>query len=172
MTREDNNHRANLSVSPAQRAPLHNEITEELIEQLVLKFYERIRTHEELGPIFNDAIKDKWPTHLAKMCQFWRSIALKTGEYKGRPVPKHVALNGVHPDHFSQWLRLFRETAIEICGHDIGLHFIDRAERIAESLQLAMFFNGQFVPPAAFKNGQYVGEISLLQREISKDGTA
>lgn len=149
-----------ISVSSGPRTALHEAITEEMIEQLVLRFYDRIRTHQQLGPLFNDVIKDNWPTHLAKMCQFWRSIALKSGEYKGRPVPKHAALSGVNPAHFNMWLQLFRETAIEVCGQDIGLLFIDRAERIAESLQLAMFFNGQFIAPAAFKNGQYVGDIS------------
>lgn len=150
---------AQLHVTAGPRTPLHEEITEELIEQLVLSFYDRIRSHQELGPIFNGVIKDNWPTHLAKMCQFWRSIALKTGEYKGRPVPKHIAIPGMTPAHFTSWLSLFRETAIEICGQDIGLHFIDRAERIAESLQLALFFNGQFAPPNAFRNGQYVGDL-------------
>lgn len=136
------------------RTPLDDSITPALIETLVHRFYDRIRDEPELGPIFNSVIKDNWPTHLARMCAFWSSIALKTGEYKGRPVPKHVAIPGLTPAHFSIWLSLFRQTAIEVCGQDIGLLFIDRAERIAESLQLAIFFNGQIVPSGAFKNGE------------------
>ncbi len=142
------------------RDPLHEGITQPLINELVHKFYEKIQNHETLGPIFNDAIKDNWPEHLERMCTFWGAVALKTGAYKGKPVPKHVALKGVKPDHFKIWLAIFRETAIEVCGLDIGLHFIDRAERIAESLQLAMFFQGTIAPRDAFKNGVLVHQVS------------
>ncbi len=136
------------------RDPLHPGISQDLIRQLVHTFYDKVRQDEELGPIFNDAIKDNWPAHLERMCMFWDSVALKTGTYKGKPVPKHVALKNLTPQHFKTWLRLFRITAIEVCGQDIGLHFIDRAERIAESLQLACFFNGQIAPLNAFQNGE------------------
>lgn len=136
------------------RDPLHEDITQDLINQLVHSFYDKIQIHEELGPIFNNVIKDNWPEHLERMCAFWGSIALKTGAYKGRPVPKHVALSDLTPAHFKIWLSLFRQTAIEVCGQDIGLHFIDRAEKIAESLQLAIFFQGTIVPKDAFQNGE------------------
>jgi hemoglobin len=141
------------------RTPLHEAITQELINELVHKFYDKIQNHEVLGPIFNDVIQDQWPTHLERMCTFWGSVALKTGAYKGRPVPKHIALKGLTPEHFKIWLNLFRETAIEVCGQDIGLHFIDRAEKIAESLQLAIFFEGAIAPRSSFKNGVLVEPV-------------
>ncbi len=141
------------------RDPLHEGITEAMIEKLVHHFYDKIRADQELGPIFNNTIKDNWPVHLERMCLFWGSVALKTGGYKGRPVPKHVALEGVTPDHFKIWLSLFRQSAIEVCGHDIGLHFIDRAEKIAESLQLAMFFQNSIAFKDTFINGELSAKI-------------
>lgn len=137
-----------------RRDPLHPEINEELIKTLVYTFYDRVREDETLGPIFDNIIKDNWDAHLGRMCTFWGAIALKTGDYKGRPVPKHVAISELTPDHFKIWLRLFRITAIDVCGRDIGLHFIDRGEKIAESLQLACFFRGEMAPIDAFKNGE------------------
>lgn len=145
------------------RTPLHKDINEALIHELIHKFYDRVRQDETLGPIFNAVIKENWPVHLERMCTFWSSIALKTGAYKGQPVPKHMAINGLSPAHFKIWLRLFRLTAIEVCGQDIGLHFIQRAEQIAESLQLACFFNGQIAPKGAFQNGE-------LQKEFHENG--
>lgn len=149
-----------LSLKRGPRDPLHEGITEALIEKLVHHFYDKIRADGELGPIFNNTIKDNWPAHLERMCLFWRSVALKSGAYKGRPVPKHVALEGVTPDHFKIWLSLFRQSAIEVCGKDIGLHFIDRAERIAESLQLAMFFQNSIAFKGTFINGELSGNFS------------
>lgn len=163
-TRKANKPLAPLTVRPADdehprgpRKPLHDEITEPMIKDLVHNFYDKIRNDSELGPIFNETIQNNWPEHLDRMCTFWGSIALKTGAYKGRPVPKHMALKGLTPDHFKIWLRLFRITAIEVCGQDIGLMFIDRAEKIAESLQLALFFTQDFAKSGAFKNGELVG---------------
>jgi hemoglobin len=43
-------------------------------------------------------------------------------------------------DDFAIWLGLFRATARELCEPDVATVFIDRAERIAQSLKLAMFF--------------------------------
>ena len=45
------------------RDPLHADITQPLINELVHRFYEKIQNHETLGPIFNDVIKDNWPEH-------------------------------------------------------------------------------------------------------------
>ncbi len=110
------------------------------LSTLVDTFYGRIREHDILGPIFSTAITD-WEPHLATMKRFWTSVALNTGEYSGKPVPahrKHVDM--ISPSDFAAWLTLFRETlddtAPTIAARD---YFMVRAERIANSLQLAMF---------------------------------
>lgn len=137
------------------RNPLHPDISEAMVKELVHHFYGKVRTNPDIGPIFNTAIADNWPKHLARMCSFWNSIALKTGEYKGKPVPKHKQLPNLTPDHFKTWLSLFRISAHEVCGKEIGAAFIDQAERIAESLQLACFFQDQIAPPGIFQNGEF-----------------
>lgn len=115
-------------------------IDEDYISLLVDSFYEKIRAHPALGPIFNDAIKDNWGPHLAKMKDFWASVALNAGRYSGRPVPAHAKLTTVHPAHFSVWLGLFHQTLEETAPTPAAvLYFMERAERIAQSLQLAMF---------------------------------
>ncbi len=136
------------------RRPEHPDITEELIRKLVLSFYDKVRNEPAIGPIFNAVIKDNWPHHLEKMCLFWGAVMLKTGAYKGRPVPKHVAIEDLSAEHFKIWLGLFRETAFEICGSEVAPAFIKKAETIAESLQLACFFNGQPAPLNAFVKGE------------------
>jgi hemoglobin len=60
-----------------------------------------------------------------------------TGRYHGAPVPAHAQLP-VTWDHFDHWLTLFRATAHEVCTPDGAAHVIERAERIARSLHIAV----------------------------------
>lgn len=110
------------------------------VSLLVDAFYTRIRAHPELGPIFERVIGDGWDFHLKRMKEFWTSVALQAGSYSGKPVPAHRRLEGVTPEHFRIWLSLFRSTLDDTApSPEAAEHFMVRAERIAESLQLAMF---------------------------------
>ena len=115
-------------------------VNDEYISTLVDEFYTRVRSHSLLGPLFDDAIGDNWVPHLAKMKDFWASVALNAGRYSGKPVPAHQKLDGVEPRHFKIWLGLFRETLDDTAPTpEAAEYFMIRAERIAQSLQLAMF---------------------------------
>lgn len=117
-------------------------IDETVIETLVRRFYGKVRRDPELGPIFAAAITD-WEAHLQKMFAFWSSVTLMSGRYKGHPMQAHQKLTTVDREHFGIWLDLFRETAREVCEPQAADLFIAKAERIAQSLQLAMFYNPQ-----------------------------
>jgi len=122
------------------REPLHPTIDEALIEELVRAFYAKIRADKELGPIFGKVITGDWEPHLQKMFAFWSSLTMLTGRYKGQPMVAHMKLKMVKPHHFDRWLSLFRETADEVCPPPAAAIFVDKAERVAESLKLGMFF--------------------------------
>lgn len=111
-------------------------IDDKMIATLVHGFYARIRSDEFLGPVFNARIRD-WEPHLARMCAFWSSVALLTGTYHGRPMQAHQTLP-VDAQHFDRWLALFEETAAELCPPAAAELFIDRARRIAESLEMGI----------------------------------
>ena len=115
-------------------------IDEAGLERLVHAFYARVREDAELGPIFNGAIAD-WPEHLAKLHAFWSSVMLTSGRYKGQPVPAHVKhRESITPALFDRWLALWGETARELMTPAAAQALEAKAARIAESLQLAMFF--------------------------------
>ena len=111
-------------------------IDEAMIARLVDGFYDKVRADPLLGPVFNERIAD-WGPHLEQMRLFWSSVALMSGAYHGRPMPKHLPLP-VDARHFDRWLELFRQTARELCPPSAADHFIERAERIAESLELGI----------------------------------
>lgn len=149
-------------MTPTDTAPplpptFRPEMTAALMEQtgldsaalhaLVHGFYDRVRRDPLLDPVFADHITD-WGPHLEKMVAFWHSVALMTGTYKGAPMPAHVALP-VEWGHFERWLDLFRETARDVCPPEGAAYVIERAERIARSLHMAIEAHKSVGDPAA-----------------------
>lgn len=111
-------------------------IDEAMIARLVDHFYARVRADALLGPIFASRIAD-WTPHLAKMRAFWASVALMAGSYHGQPMRLHAPLP-IDAEHFDRWLALFAATAAEVCPPTAAAHFIERAGRIAESLEMGI----------------------------------
>ena len=126
------------SARPAMTAAIMREtgLDEQVLRDLVHGFYGRVRRDPVLGPIFEARIAD-WGVHLDRMVSFWSSVALMTGRYHGRPVPAHAPLP-IGPAHFDRWLDIFRATAHETCTPASAAHVIERAERIARSLLIAV----------------------------------
>lgn len=126
------------SARPGVTAAVMAEIglDEDVLRYLVHCFYGKVRADEMLGPIFAARISD-WTPHLEHMVAFWSSVALMTGQYHGRPVPAPTPLP-IDAAHFDRWLALFRATAQETCTPSGAAHVIERAERIAHSLHIAV----------------------------------
>tara|TARA_B100001540_G_scaffold262770_1_gene242291 strand:- start:236 stop:676 length:441 start_codon:yes stop_codon:yes gene_type:complete len=115
-------------------------IDEAFVSQLVDTFYSRVRKHALLGPVFEAEIGDEWDAHLTRMKDFWSSVSMSTGRYSGKPMPAHMKLKGILPAHFNVWLAIFRQTLDDLTTdpETVG-YFMERAERIAQSLQFGMF---------------------------------
>ncbi|UCI21706.1 group III truncated hemoglobin [Mesorhizobium sp. B2-1-8] len=117
-------------------------LDETMIRKVVHGFYDEIRRDPLLGPVFNAAIRaEAWPSHLAKMCDFWSATLLRTSRYAGRPLPPHLVIPGLGEEHFRRWLTLFRAVVKRICPPDVAAIFMARALRIAHSFRLAVAFN-------------------------------
>jgi hemoglobin len=115
-------------------------ISEDGIHRLVDEFYAKVRADPELAPIFNRAIPGDWGLHLATMRDFWSSVMLTSGRYKGNPVAVHLRIVGMEPRLFGRWLELFGETCGELFAENLAEVFRAKAIRIAESLKLALFY--------------------------------
>jgi hemoglobin len=113
-------------------------LDEAALPGLVDRFYARVRQDPEIGPVFNAAIED-WDVHLEKLAAFWSSVMLTTGRYKGNPFAAHLK-HPLTPAMFERWLALWGETVDEMFAPEIAVQFRAKAQRIAESLQLGMFF--------------------------------
>lgn len=114
------------------------QITEAALHQLVERFYAKVRQDPVLAPIFEPAVGD-WSEHLERLQAFWSSVMLTSGRYKGNPMAAHAPLK-FDESAFEVWLGLWRETTAELFDATDAAALNARAERIAESLRLALFF--------------------------------
>ena len=132
--------RAANNIALAERHSEIGRLSEDVIRHLVDSFYIKVRIDPELGPIFERAIAGDWGPHLATMHDFWSSVMLTSGRYKGNPVAVHLRLEGIEPQLFGRWLALFDETCRELLDEEVADAFRRKASRIAESLKLAVFY--------------------------------
>ncbi|NJN78435.1 MAG: group III truncated hemoglobin [Saprospiraceae bacterium] len=63
------------------------------IEKLVNTFYNKAKTDELIGYIFEERLAGKWEHHLPTMYSFWASILLGEASYRGNVMIKHIELN-------------------------------------------------------------------------------
>ena len=124
--------------------PLFDEITEPAIVELVGRFYAKARQDAVIGPVFDNAVDD-WDEHRRKLADFWSSVMLTTGRYKGNPMAAHLK-HPIEPQFFARWLALWRETTGELFAPHLAARLRDKAERIAKSLKLALFYRPGATP--------------------------
>ncbi|HEX2942203.1 MAG TPA: group III truncated hemoglobin [Rhodopila sp.] len=110
-------------------------LNEAVLEQLVRTFYETARRDDVIGHLF-DGVTD-WEHHITKITAFWSSVALLTGRYHGQPLPAHFPLK-LEPPHFARWLQLFEQTARAICSEAGAALLMDKAHRIARSMEIGL----------------------------------
>lgn len=108
------------------------------IEQVVRRFYERVRIDDELAPVFS--IVEDWDEHLVRLGEFWASVVLMTGQYKGNPLAMHlVHADLFRPELFDRWLALWRETTDELLSAQDASVLQAKAARIAKRFRTTMF---------------------------------
>jgi len=115
-----------------------DKITDPEIRPLLDRFYSRVREDDELGPIFNCIVAD-WDEHLGRIEEFWSSVMLTTGRYKGNPIAIHLLhVQKIRPEMFSRWLHLWRQTTDEMLSQVVAREMQAKARRIAERLAFVM----------------------------------
>jgi hemoglobin len=130
-----------------------------MIKRLVRAFYGRARRDPLIGPIFERTVAD-WDVHIARMCDFWSSVVLMSGRYHGQPMAAHSPLS-IATEHFDRWLELFAEAAHATCPPAAAAHFIDRAIRIADSLELGIAAQkGEIRSPRARRVGSALPSLN------------
>jgi len=108
------------------------------ISAVVVAFYRRAFADPLLGPVFVDVARMDLDAHLPTMCDFWETVLLRTGSYRGNALRPHLLLNAqvaLTPAMFERWLELWTATIGERHRGDRADHAVLQAQRIAGALQ-------------------------------------
>ena len=107
------------------------------IERVVASFYEAVRRHPGLGPVFAAHVSD-WPAHEVKVAAFWANAILQERGYDGNVVAAHVSAGNVQPGMFSVWLSLFDTILRRELDEDQATAWSELAHRIGRSLRASV----------------------------------
>jgi hemoglobin len=83
--------------------------------KLLRHFYADVRQHRTIGPIFSQHIND-WPTHIAKIAEFWARATGGPSSYSGAMPAKHLELR-LASEHFQAWLDLWDYNCRRLLPH-------------------------------------------------------
>lgn len=109
--------------------------TETQIRRMVETFYRRVRDDDVLGPVFEERIGSEWDAHLDRMVDFWSTVLLASGRYRGDPIQAHRRIPGIASGHFDRWLELFRPVVHEIFPDGLAEDVYGRALRMRMVLE-------------------------------------
>jgi hemoglobin len=115
-------------------------ITETEIASIVERFYAKVRVDPVIGPVFNEAVQN-WDVHLALLKDFWSTVLLTTGRYKGNPLLAHFPLP-IKERYFARWLELFSETAKEVVPAAHAAIIMRKADLIAMNMKRVLATRG------------------------------
>lgn len=121
--------------------PVRSSRAEQALARLIPAFYARVRADALLGPVFDEAVSD-WDHHLGRLIDFWSSVMLASGRYKGQPMAAHARhRETITPEMFDRWLAVWREVTDEILPREAAQAMQLKAASIAESLKLGLYFH-------------------------------
>jgi len=115
------------------------------IELLITSFYEKVKSDDTIGYIFNDIAKVNWQQHLPVMFDFWENVLFYTGAYNGNPMVIHQHLHRVVPltkTHFKQWEKIFIGTVDELFDGSNAVLAKQRALSISTVMQMKIMTEG------------------------------
>ncbi|MEP2532074.1 group III truncated hemoglobin [Shimia sp.] len=117
--------------------PPRFDISRAEIARVVHAFYELIRQHPALGPVFAAHVTD-WPAHEEKITRFWANAILFERSYDGNPAQIHKDAKNVRPGMFEPWLALFDLTLRQELTKDQAAAWSALAHNIGRSLRASV----------------------------------
>ncbi|WP_262692206.1 group III truncated hemoglobin [Kordiimonas aestuarii] len=124
-----------------------------VIHAFVVAFYARLRKHHELGPIFEHHLGSDWDAHMERLTDFWITMLGGGTLYRGNPFEVHRKIDALREHQFTDWLALFSEAAADTLPDDQAKHACERANRIAESLKMGLFYRPKGLSQTAPSSG-------------------
>ncbi len=87
-------------------------LTEAMVGDLVMRFYDRVRADDQLGPLFAVIVTD-WDAHLRLITDFWSAVLLRTSRYRGCVFSAHFGMK-IEAEYFDRWMNHFRASVSDV----------------------------------------------------------
>ncbi|WP_162246365.1 DUF1971 domain-containing protein [Rhizobium sp. Root1204] len=160
---------------------MSTELNEDKIKEILVAFYARVRADPSLSVPFS--VVEDWDEHMERLSDFWSSLMLTTGRYKGNPLSMHAIHSDlIRPEMFQRWLELWKLTTNELLEPQTAEQMQAKATRIASRFVQSLF--GEVSPvavvvkpdnPRPYKVSRYFDEhtvpLGLLHSHSLKPGT-
>lgn len=107
------------------------------LEWLVSHFYQQLITDEVVGFYFTEIVPIDLEEHLPVIVAFWESSLLRTANYRGNPMIKHIEMSRKHKlerKHLERWLSYWEETIHGKFEGPIADLALSRARSIGEMI--------------------------------------
>lgn len=119
-----------------ERIMLENEITKDNTSLLVMRFYTKVLKDEAISSFFIEKLgadmkNTLWQKHILLLSDFWYTISLGKGDYRGNPFGPHLQIEGLKRESFESWLKIFFLTVDNIYTQEIALKFKEKSTIIA-----------------------------------------
>ena len=113
------------------------------IQLLVETFYAKVKTHKDLGPIFNTIITD-WEAHFELLTDFWETQLFLKRKYFGNPVTAHQHVDAktnqsITIEHFGLWLNLWFSTIDDLFEGETAWIAKNRAQKMSTMLFMQIY---------------------------------
>ncbi len=110
---------------------------------LISTFYGKVREHPDLGPFFNQTIKN-WDEHLSTLTDFWETNLFFVPVYKGNPVKAHLDVDAkfdhtVEQAHFGNWIQLWFNTIDNLFEGEKANLAKERARNMSHMMYIRIF---------------------------------
>ncbi|MDZ4796208.1 MAG: group III truncated hemoglobin [Bacteroidota bacterium] len=107
--------------------------------QLMQGFYKKLLSDLSISYLFTDIAKIDLDHHLPILVDFWDSLLFQSDTYHKNAMQPHLVLHQKSPltkEHFTTWLRYFKETVDELFAGTNAFIIKERATSIATVMQI------------------------------------
>lgn len=112
-------------------------ITEDNLQVFTKAFYDAVQEDDLLGPVFHARIgttDEDWAPHMERVNQFWSSLLLNKGTFKGKMVPIHNQIPNLETEHFKRWMEIFMATVNTYYATSPSLDLMIKAQTVMRTL--------------------------------------
>jgi truncated hemoglobin YjbI len=111
------------------------------IAALVSAFYLKATPDPLIGKFFTEVVQLSWEKHIPLIVDFWSTVLLAEGNYRGNVMEAHRRLHEKEPmkqEHFNRWFELWTQTVDELFAGSKADEAKQRGQSVAQFMHFKL----------------------------------